>query len=111
MPKYTSRATLAHSPMGSPLFRNSGTCRKDCPMPTDMTDITDSDSSAALKLSQRPNLAASSAAIKNVLSPISDTNIREKAAGKPDLPSCDLAMYSCTTHRLVQLVCLDMPAA
>lgn len=80
-------------------------------MPTDMTDMTDSDSSDALKLSQRPNLAASSAAMKNVLSPISDTNIREKAAGKPDLPSCDLATYSCTTRRLVQLLCLDMPAA
>jgi hypothetical protein len=52
-----------------------------------MDESSEEKPTEAEKLSHLPNFAASSAAIKNVLSPISDKNIKENAAGNPDLPS------------------------
>lgn len=42
---------------------------------------------------------ASSAARKNVLSPISDKKMSAKAAKKPDLPSTDCAAHSCNGRK------------
>ena len=48
-----------------------------------------------MKICQWGTLRASSPARKNVLSPISERKIKEKAAKKPDFPIAECAAQSC----------------
>lgn len=97
MPKKTRRAMPASSPTGMELFSASGTREKTAPMLTEMTVMTASALTLPKKDIHLPIFMASRAAMKNVLSPISERKIREKAAKKPDLPKGPLASssYAC----------------
>lgn len=64
-------------------------------MATEMKVIKLSAATEPVKLSHLPTRIAKSAAIKKVLSPISDAKISAKAAKHPDLPTGELAIYSC----------------
>eukprot|EP00199_Chlamydomonas_sp_CCMP681_P005784 CAMPEP_0119107488 /NCGR_PEP_ID=MMETSP1180-20130426/10517_1 /TAXON_ID=3052 ORGANISM="Chlamydomonas cf sp, Strain CCMP681" /NCGR_SAMPLE_ID=MMETSP1180 /ASSEMBLY_ACC=CAM_ASM_000741 /LENGTH=231 /DNA_ID=CAMNT_0007092989 /DNA_START=601 /DNA_END=1296 /DNA_ORIENTATION=- len=87
IPKKTSMAMPASSPTGNVLFKTSGTLLKKAPMPTLMTVMTDKDVKEPMKDVHLPSLAASNAAMKKVLSPISEKKISEKAARNPLLPT------------------------
>mmetsp|Transcript_11118 Transcript_11118/g.28138 ORF Transcript_11118/g.28138 Transcript_11118/m.28138 type:complete len:237 (+) Transcript_11118:419-1129(+) len=82
-PKKKRSATDRYSVTGKLLWKKLGSFWKMRPMPTEMTLI--SDSAAIVPASTRALLfcAASRAARKKVLSPISDTKIRLKAAVNP----------------------------
>jgi len=65
------------------------------PMVTLMMVMSDSDDTLPAKLIHLPSLAASSAAMKKVLSPISLRKMRENAARKPLRPSGPFTSSSC----------------
>ncbi|PNH06357.1 hypothetical protein TSOC_007266 [Tetrabaena socialis] len=79
------------------LFRASGTREQTAPMLTEITVMTESALTLPKNDIHRPIRIARRAAMKNVLSPISETKMREKAARKPDLPSGPLNRTSCTS--------------
>lgn len=64
-------------------------------MATEMKVIKLRAATEPVKLSHLPTRIAKSAAMKKVLSPISDAKIRANAAKHPDLPTGELAIYSC----------------
>ena len=64
-------------------------------MPTETNVMRLSAATEPVKLSHLPTRMASKAAMKKVLSPISDRKTRAKAAKQPDLPKGELATYSC----------------
>ncbi len=86
MPNTTSSTTPAISPTGTLLFSTSGTREHTAPIATLITVMTDSAPTDPMKDTQRPSRMASRAAMKNVLSPISERKMREKAARKPLRP-------------------------
>ena len=88
--------------MGSVLLSRSGTFLKTTPMATDMKVIKLSAATEPVKLSHLPTRMAKSAAMKKVLSPISDAKIKAKAAKQPDLPTGELATYSCMAKGKLQ---------
>ena len=98
-PKYTSNAMPKYCPIGAVLWNWSGTFEKIMPMPTEINVMKDRAATEPAKLSSFPTFMASSAAMKKVLSPSSDRNMRVNAARHPDLPSGELATYSCTAQQ------------
>ena len=77
--------------MGMLLLNWSGTFLNTTPMATEMTVIKLSATTEPVKLSHLPTLMARRAAMKKVLSPISDRKMRAKAAKQPDLPKGEFA--------------------
>eukprot|EP00967_Tisochrysis_lutea_P151421 scaffold294496_cov15-Tisochrysis_lutea.AAC.1 len=75
------------------------TREKMAPMATLTMDMREREDREPAKLIHLPSLAASSAAIKKVLSPISDRKMSEKAARKPLLPSGPFTSTSCACTR------------
>ena len=101
-PKYTSKATPRYCPIGRVLLSRSGTFLKTTPMATEMKVIKLSAATEPVKLSHLPTRMAKSAAMKKVLSPISEAKIKAKAAKQPDLPTGELATYSCMAKGKLQ---------
>ena len=89
--------------MGRVLLSRSGTFLKTTPMATEMKVIRLSAATEPVKLSHLPTRMAKSAAMKKVLSPISEAKIKAKAAKQPDLPTGELATYSCMAKGKLQL--------
>mmetsp|Transcript_27571 Transcript_27571/g.70240 ORF Transcript_27571/g.70240 Transcript_27571/m.70240 type:complete len:264 (-) Transcript_27571:390-1181(-) len=94
MPKKMSSAMPASSPTGTLDLRASGTLEKTAPMATLMTVMMESEVSDPANEIHLPSFMASRAAMKNVLSPISDRKMSENAARKPLLPSGPLTSTS-----------------
>lgn len=88
--------------MGRVLLSRSGTFLKTTPIATEMKVIKLSAATEPVKLSHLPTRMAKSAAMKKVLSPISEANIKANAAKQPDLPTGELATYSCTAKGNLQ---------
>ena len=82
-PKKRSSATAQYSPIGRLLLRLSGSLAKRRPSATLMPVIRAKAVTAPAMTTALPRRMASSAAMKNVLSPISLTKMRPKAAVKP----------------------------
>jgi hypothetical protein len=82
-PKKSSSAAAQYSPSGREEDRLSGSRVNRRPSATLMPVISASAATAPAITMARPRRMASKAAMKNVLSPISDTKMRPNAAVKP----------------------------
>src|SRR6056297_1877771 len=101
MPKYSSDAALRYLPTTSLDSTTAGTRCTANPIITEMTVIKLKDATDPKKLSILPYLIANNAAMKNVLSPISDANIKLRDAKNPDFASTDVVKNSLQLYRNV----------
>eukprot|EP00955_Chlamydomonas_euryale_P103370 365483-Chlamydomonas_euryale.AAC.9 len=97
MPKTTSSTVPASSPTGMLDVRASGTREHTTPICTEMSVMSASDATEPTNETALPSLSASSAAMKNVLSPISERKMSENAARNPDVPSGPLTRLDLST--------------
>mmetsp|Transcript_8028 Transcript_8028/g.22273 ORF Transcript_8028/g.22273 Transcript_8028/m.22273 type:complete len:263 (+) Transcript_8028:357-1145(+) len=95
-PKNSKSPTARYSPTGSVVVIAAGICWKNLPMATEMKLMSESAHTAPVRTVKRPSLIASSAAMKNVLSPSSLTKIRANAAVNPVLASAWYAAWPTT---------------
>lgn len=82
-PNQANRAVAIHFPSGKSVWTKSGSFEKALPKKTDIIVMTERASMAPVKTALRPLRIANNAAMKNVLSPISETSISANDAFRP----------------------------